>query len=1017
MVVVPPFANAQEVGTLSVFMLKEGKPLIHNEIIVDAKKTFHTDKDGASKITLNVGKHQIEIFGKSTSGANLGYLKKPILIKAHKDTQVIASFTMDEPEINIDTPIGEDVSDEKKKRELKAKGTGTLHGNVLTSDKRKPIKGARVFVKGTDIDTRTDENGNFTVKIPANSDVSISIVHSAYSSKTISQLHVEKGGSVSKTIELTPASLELEEYVVLAPKIEGSVTAIIEDQKKNDTVGDVLGSEQFAKSGDASVASALKRVSGITIVGGKYVYVRGLGDRYSTVMFNGLHLPSPEPTKRVVPLDIFPTSIIKKMSIQKSFSGDIPGTFGGGTVLIESKDIPKHPFVKASIGLKGNSATGKDVAYNGSNNTPLPGNIIANTSNFEYINDPASTQQVLSSRSLNKQHTTLPPGTSLGLALGDSYDLTDDFKLGASATMFYKNSADSNDIKFQKHVYDMNSQKIFTDSKTDATQTSFSENFGGMFNLGLNYYDDNIIKYSYFFTQDNKDSSTFSHIDYQGDDEDRDKSYFEYVTKELATHQLTGSNNIHFGKSDDGYFDNLKIDWGMESATAKRDEPGTVETNYLHQTNGVNWDQKNWYYYFMLDDKVTNYRADFTLPYKYNDNDNYTKFGAFIYNKSRSFDSRRFKMSDKDSSSTSLDLTADMDTIYANSTQGDVEFESAYRSTDSYDATQDVTAFYAKQLYSVTKDFDVIASARFENSSQQLTDVQTGKPYTPLDTSDVLSGLGFTYRFHGDDMQIRGALAQTLTRPDFREFSPNRYKDPITENIVFGNPDLKATAITHMDLKYEWYPTTDELLSFAIFKKDFTNPIETVFRKNDAQGNEMEQSYTNAASASSYGIEFDLRKRFGFIGDGWENMLFATNFAWINSKINIDRESYPYFTERLTTTDRAMQGQSPYVMNYTLGYDNAETGDSALLLYNEIGKSISALGTDSNKDIYRQPFKKLDFVTKWDLYQKEGSAWKYSMKFKAENILDSKMKFTQGDLTTSEFKPGRTFSIDFNIQY
>ena len=1013
--VVPPFAHAQEVGTLSVFMLKSGKPLTNNEIVIDAKKKIYTDRDGSVKITLKVGEHQIEIFGKSRNNKNLGYFKKPFLIKKGKDTQIVASFTMDEPEINIDTPVNAET--EENKKEKKAKGTGTLNGHVITTDKGIPIEGARVFVKGTSIDTRTNASGNFSVKIPADSNVSISIVHSAYSSQTINDIVVSKNGSTSKTVKLTPASLELEEFVVLAPKVEGSVSTVMEEARTNDTVGNVLGSEQFSKSGDSSVASALKRVSGITLVGGKYIYVRGLGDRYSSVMFNGLHLPSTEPGKRVVPLDIFPTSVVKSMTIQKAYTGDIPGTFGGGTVLIESKDIPKKPFAKISLELSGNSATGSEGISNSDNSKSLPASAIGASNGFQYVNDTAITNDVLNNRSMNISKSNIPIGGSVGLAIGDSYEIGDDFKLGASASMFYKSSADNNDLEYQKHIYDINTKKIFTDSITNIEQTKLKTQYGGMFNLGLNYFEDNSVKYTYFMTGDISDTTTFSQIDYQGDDEDRDKSYYEYVEKELSTHQITGTNFIHFSNTKDGYWDDLKIDWGIENAKATRDEPGTVETNYLHQSSGVNWDQKNWYYYFLLNDEVANYKIDFSLPYKYNDQDNYTKIGAFVYRKNRNFDSRRFKVSDKASSSTNLDLSQDMDSIYSNRNDGDLEFESAYRAADSYSASQDVNAFYIQQLFSVTTDFDVVASARLESSTQGLTDSQTNVPYTPLETNDILPAISMTYRFNNDKMQLRSSMAKTLTRPDFREFSPNRYKDPITENTVFGNPDLKATSITHADIKYEWYPSSDEMFSFAVFGKSFENPIETVVRKNDAQGNELEQSYTNAKSANSYGFELDLRKRFGFLGDGWDNMLFAANYAWIQSNVTIDRDSYPYFTESLTTTNRAMQGQSPYVMNYTLGYDNPDTGNSAYLLYNEIGESIASLGTDNNKDIYQKPFKKLDFSTKWRIAGDDDDLIKYSLGIKAENLLDSTMKFTQGDLTTTTFKPGRSFAIKLDIKY
>ena len=268
-------------------------------------------------------------------------------------------------------------------------------------------------------------------------------------------------------------------------------------------------------------------------------------------------------------------------------------------------------------------------------------------------------------------------------------------------------------------------------------------------------------------------------------------------------------------------------------------------------------------------------------------------------------------------------------------------------------------------------------------------------------------------------MQIRAAYSSTISRPDFREFSPNRYLDPITENIVFGNPNLKATYITNYDLKYEWYFQSDEMVSVALFDKEFTDPIETVVKVNAADGNTLEQTYRNAQSASSYGIELDYRKRFGFLGHGLDNLLFAANVALIQSKVTIQNDPNDPFVSGLTTKDRPMQGQSPYVVNLQLGYDDKDKGDSALFLFNQIGERIVVLGTDKNEDQYQQPFAKLDFVTQWKLnnYYLKDSDFVYSLKFKAENLLDSEQTVTQGDLTTLSTKPGRDFSLSLKIAY
>jgi len=1011
-----------EFGSISLIVMKDGKPLPKQELVIykvitsntkvslDAanKISASTDEDGYFSSKVQTGKYQIQLIARD-KGIPQAFIRKNVAVEKNRESQIIVALKKD----NTLSFVDEEAPEDKNKSEVQTKKSvenGVILLTLQSSEDKKKIQGAAIFVKGLSTEAKTDKNGFVQLTLPVG-EQTLSIIHQDFSAQTL-KVSVLAKEDVSKLVELTPAAMELEEFVVLAPHVEGSVAAVIAQERNNDTVGNVLGSEQFSKSGDSSVASALKRVSGITIVGGKYVYVRGLGDRYSTVMLNNLHIPSPEPTKRVVPLDIFPTSVVESITIQKSFSGDIPASFGGGTVLIKSKDIPKNDNGYVSLGLEmnANDATGKKVITNGSNSVSLPASAL---SGGNLAGGEVATKDVLKSRKLDHESKTLTPGIKIGISAGKSYFISDDVTIGASGTVFYKSTSNNNEVDYDKYYFDINNNTLIHDNHTSSAVTSINVEQGGMLNLGVNYYENNKIKYTYFTTDRASDKTTVSKINYvPSGTEDRDKTYYEYVEKGLTSNQLTGENDIHFSSSTDGYFDNLKINWAFENSEATRDEPGTVEYNYLHQTSGLNWDEENWYYYFILKDTVNNYRADFSLPFKLNDNDNYTKFGIFIYDKKRDFDSRRLNMSTQ---YPIHNISIDMDSIYTKYNDS-LNFSAAFRKTDSYKATQKVDAFYLKQMISITHDFDAVASIRQENSSQQLTDAVA--KYAPLKTSDLFPSLGLTYRFDNDEMQLRLAFATTISRPDFREFSNSRYKDPITENIVFGNPDLKATYINHFDLKYEWYMSSDEVFSFAVFSKDFKNPIEKVIKLDDSQDNTFQETYQNADSATSYGIEADYRKRFGFIDERLDKLLFATNIALIESNIKLNSDPRNEFTSRLTTKKRAMQGQSPYVANFTLGYDDSDTGDSALFLFNQIGKRIVSLGTDKNDDVYEQPFAKLDFVTKWKLNEREeDDLFEYSIRFKAENILDSEVKFTQGNNTTTATKPGRYYSLKLNIKY
>ncbi|MFT7860950.1 MAG: TonB-dependent receptor [Sulfurimonas sp.] len=1006
---------AEGLGSLSLVVLKEGKPLANQEFKIFQKTdgkldTLNgvkgvTDSDGYFFSKLQEGDYQVQLLVKENGEAQV-FVRKNIAIEAEKESQVIVSLKADNTLSFVDTEAPQSKENNVTKKAVTELGTMLL--TLTSAEDKKKIADARIFVKGTQIEAKSSKDGFVELNLPAG-EQTISVIHQNYSAQTM-RVNVVANEAVTKFVELTPAGMELDEFVVLAPRLDGSVEAVIAQERNSDAVGNVLGSEQFGKSGDSSVASALKRVSGITIVGGKYVYVRGLGDRYSTVMLNDLHIPSPEPTKRVVPLDIFPTSVVESITIQKSYSGDLPASFGGGTVLIKSKDIPKGDDGYAKLGLEVlyNDSTGKNVVTNADNSTPLPASVLSGGNN---VGGYAVTQDVRTARSLNRQSTTLDPGSKFELSAGKSFAITDDISIGASGTMYYKNTSDNDDVAYDKYFFDPNTDTVLHDNHTKTSTSILTEEMSGMANIGIDYFENNKIKYTFFTTEKTQDRTTIGTIDYTGAADDREKTYLEYVTKNLTMQQLSGTNELRFGNDTDGYFDNIIVEWAAETSEAKREEPGTVEYNYRYETSGLNWDRKNWYYYFMLNDEVENYRADVSLPFELNDQDNYTKFGMFMYSKTRDFDSRRFKMY----SNNFTPMSEDMDTIY-NTYASSLDFSASYRDTDSYKATQDVTAFYLKQLLSVTHDFDIVASVRQETSSQQLTDAAA--TYAPLETEDLFPSLGLTYRFDNDDMQLRFAYATSISRPDFREFSNSRYKDPITENIVFGNPELKATYIDHLDLKYEWYLSADEVFSVALFSKEFTDPIERVIKLDDAQDNTFLETYQNADSATSYGVEVDLRKRFGFIDENFTNWLLAANVAYINSEITLNKDPNNVYTSRLTSKTRSMQGQSPYVVNLTLGYDNADSGNSALFLFNQIGERIVSLGTDGNEDVYEQPFAKLDFVTKWKILDKnDGGFFEYAIRFKAENLLDSELEYKQGENITRSTKPGRYYSLKLDIKY
>jgi len=1021
---------AAAAGELSLYILKDGKPLATQDILIyplseaqsDAGTTFATDAQGYLSAALPGGEYQVQLVAKE-NGVAQAYVKKNFVITADRQTQIILSLKSDNTLQFADTEAAETVEDNATKAaQNREKGAVAL--TLLSAEDGKPVPGARIFVAGLRTDAVTDEKGQVVLDIPEGNRT-ISIIHTAFSSQNI-HVTVLPREMISKTVELSPAAMELEEFVVLAPHVEGSVASVIAQERNSDAVGNVMGAEQFKKSGDDNAASALKRASGLTIVGGKYVYVRGLGDRYSSILFNHLNIPSPNPTKRVVPLDIFPTAAIKNITIQKSYTADLPGNFGGGTILIDSIDIPKEEgFIKASVRVKYNKSTGKKVNQNPDPRVEMPGSVLrasndGNTiySQPKYNIDPEYAQDIASYRSYNRKEGTLPPGYKLSLAGGKSFEMDNGLRLGVTGSVFYQNDNDSNDVSYDKYLYVPASQKYSLSQMVRREVTSFDEEYGGLISIGADYKEDNKFKYTFFNIYQNNDITTTGMTTSIGDATPYDLTYYESYEKSLMLHQFNGEHHLHFGDGTEGYFDDMIVAWAYETGEAARKEPGSIEYQYDYLYQAPTLNKKVWYYYGDLKDKITNLRADLTIPFMLNGRNNYTKAGYFDYDKKRDFDNRRFKIQ-HDYQNNDPELEQPIDDILNSSNIDHWTFTSNYRQADAYKATQKVTAYYLSQLLSVASSVDLIAGVRSETSKQQLVDASTGEPYKPLSTDDWFPSLGLTYRMT-DDMQWRMGYSRTITRPDFREFSPNRYKDPVTGDIVFGYEGLKPTYINNVDLKYEWYLSAGELFSFAIFGKEFTDPIETV-QALDTQSDTQNYlvSYRNAKSATSYGFELDLRKRFGFISESLEELLFVTNFSYINSQVKIQEIPNDYFLGHLTSTKRSMMGQSPYVVNVILGYDSIETGNSALFLFNQIGERLVALGTYDYADSYEQPFAKLDFVTKWNLNNnhKKTSDLTYAVKFKATNLLDSEQKITQDGHKTLYYKPGSEYSLTLSVQY
>jgi hypothetical protein len=1050
LVIIVPFAvmaSETKKGTLTVLLFSDGKPLVGNEIKIDGRKVYTTDKDGAVNLSIKEGKHQLEIFGKSAAGVNLGYFKKTISIKESRNTEVIATLSRSGADsIDIDTPVA--VEAMKVKVQEASTGTGTLIGTVRSSEGNMPIAGARVFVRGTAVDVRTDENGKFQATVPSGKTLSISVVHSAYSAQTVSGIKVVKDKTTSRVVKLTPASMELEEFVVLAPKVEGSLTDIIAEEKNINAVANILGSEELSKKGDSTAAAALRRVTGVTLVDGRNIYVRGLGERYSNIEMNSMPLPSPNPLKRTVPLDIFPSSVIGSMLVQKSASADIPSSFGGGYIDIRTKEKFDEDFIKISLAGKINNYTGDStIDYVGSatdwtgydssfRNIPQPildatqvqvGERTPTFTTRDFTKEELSEYtRMYTNRIYGLYESTLMPGFGGSIEGAKSYDFNDDHHLTIYANYSYGQDSRYRPEEFYGYDYDADGNQ-----KPDATkygtidQTAMAVAHGGMLNIGYNYADVLRVKYTKLYTNnavkttrltDGIIGSNYSHLTYYN---------LNWEQRELNVDQISGDFDYEIFDLDS----NLKF--GLQTSTAEFYQPNNYQ--YIYITEGgltFNDNTKSNH----LANRVT---SDDTLNAMYLKNkhdieifnpDEFIEYGINFSSKERVSRQQKYYL-DKTNNLpvTDRDLVQEIDAIYANYVLPPYPYDyrlfqiaTLFKAEDSFDAYVDEMSPYISWMSRPHEDVEMVLGVRYVDLQQDIDQFKldvTNPDFSQrnnvilvrdsLTIDDYFPSVSIKYRY-SEKQQFDLAASKTYIMPDLREFTEGEYFHPFDVATIVGNPELVNTIIYNFDLKYSYFFSESENVKLGLFYKYMDKPIEDVMLPSTSL---PIYSFANTEEATLYGFEIDGRKNFDFIDPKWSNYYISGNFSYNSSEVKLTEEQKAIFT----TDNRALQGLSPFVVNLTLGYETENR--SVLLNLNHMDERIRKVGVidgpDRELDQYEAPATLLDFV--WT--EKFKYVYDFEVRMKAGNLLDDEVVWRQGEGVTRKFKNGRTLGVKVSAKF
>jgi len=848
--------------------------------------------------------------------------------------------------------------------------------------------------------------------------------------------------------EAEPEDEQFEETDVSIPGGGGEI--IVTGRRNRDVmrsstqVISALSSEQIARTGEGDIAGALGRVTGLSVQGNGFVFVRGLGDRYSLALLNGLPLPSPQPLSRVVPLDIFPTSIIASSLVQKTYSPNFPGEFGGGVINLTTRAVPEESFLKISAGISGDEQTTLSQGYDyygsdydsfgfddGTRNAPS-----ALQSYFDSgvrMSDLTIADQVAIGKQLGNPNLVLtqsvgelPVNFSGGITGGTAFDVGDDGRLGIIATASISNKWRNRSITSQSPIStDLDSG---FDSQTFSTDNRILVN--GLLGLGLeigehkfrwtNLYIRDTLKQSQLSSGENSltDFSTFS----------QDTGWFE--------RQLLGSQIVA-----EMEFGDLGIDLRGGYAQTQREAPYEYSFEYV-RTNNPNDDlgdtfvnvldrqrgsasvvfselkEELWYGGLDINYPLTDWLR-LSAGYAYTTTDRFSSRREFLFNAPTSFDDGAGALR--------LDLLLG-DAVLEFYEIGLIE---TTQSDPAFQAALDIQAGYISSQITPLLGVTVDVGVRYEDAKQTvdpvevfLTPIDSGTS-TSLNNDYFLPAVTLTYEI-SDGLQLRANASKTIARPQFRELIFQTYYDPETNRQYNGNPLLQDSELINAEMRAEYYFGRGNRASIAGFYKNIDKPIEAFSSFSD---NDQLTSFANAPSAQLYGAEFELQYNYDLVDLGsWfesKRAVVVTNYTFTQSSIQVSPDDVtqifprgPQAASNFFFDGAPLTGQSDHIVNVQLGLEDIDRLQQFTFLMSYASQRVTSRGAGGLPDIVEDPGFRLDFVARQGL---DLGGVPLEVKLEARNIFgrDNFEFQTNGTnrIEINTYEVGQSFSLSVSAEF
>ena len=817
-------------------------------------------------------------------------------------------------------------------------------------------------------------------------------------------------------------------------------------------VVNVLSAADIKRTGEGDIAGSLQRVTGLSVVSGGYVYVRGLGDRYSLALLNGSPLPSPEPLKRVVPLDIFPTSVIASTLVQKSYSANFPGEFGGGVINLTTKAIPAESYLELGLGVSANTETSGQLGYthygsksdwtgfdDGTRDVPsLLQNAIG--SGVPFSNIPRADQRAIAMQFQNantsvvQRTNSLPFNFSASLNGGTAFDVGSDARLGIIATASYSNKWRTRDT-LQQASLDVaqgagkNYQQISTENQVTVN---------GLLGVGVEWGEQKL-RWTNVYIRDTLKRSALALGQNDGLIQGGD-----YLTQQTAWYerQLIDTQMVGEFKLGD-----ISLDVRGGYANSQREAPYEREFVYVRSNRDLATDP--------VGDRFINalnrQRGDASVTFSDLNEDLWSAGWDLSYKFSPDLTATiGYAFSDTKRTSSRYELHFDAINLPIGAQQmrpdyllsdaaiqlydiGLLEFSGNY---PVYDAALRTHAGYAQVKAEIVPGITVDAGVRFEKGRQSVTGVdvystgvtefnQIRKDYwLPAATITVEAAQGLQFRLSG---------SKTIGRPQFRELIAQPFLDPESNRFYRGNPFLQDSELWNGDIRAEWYMGREERLTASAFYKKIKNPVETFTTISDTYS--VTTSFANAPEAQLYGLEFEAQKYLPL--DRWSSSPFLQsrrivligNYTYTQSELKVSEGDttipYSYTAGPLPAASdyfldgAPLTGQSDHLVNFQVGLEDTDKLSQQTLLITYASPRVTSRGPNLQPDIKEKPGFTLDFVARQAVLLPGGINSEF--KFEARNITGRKFQEFQeaggNKVFYNRYKIGTTIAASLTVAF